>query len=103
MKSSSLLLILCLLVFNIANSQQISLHGKITNDFDVEGIHILNKTSKYNTVTNEFGEFAIRVQLLDTIVFSSVKYEIKELLITDKIYNEKSINIKLNELVNELD
>ena len=103
MKNSDLLLALCLLVFNIASSQQINLHVKITNDFDVEGIHILNKTSKYNTVTNEFGEFAIRVQLLDTIIFSSVKYEIKELIITDAIYNKKSINIKLNELVNKLD
>tara|TARA_B100000809_G_scaffold266907_1_gene332813 strand:+ start:2285 stop:3055 length:771 start_codon:yes stop_codon:yes gene_type:complete len=103
MKNSDLLLALCLLVFNIASSQQINLHVKITNDFDVEGIHILNKTSKYNTVTNEFGEFVIKVQLLDTIVFSSIKYEIKELIITDDIYNKKSINIKLNELVNELD
>ncbi|MBT3588587.1 MAG: hypothetical protein HN507_08055 [Flavobacteriaceae bacterium] len=98
-----LLYLLFLLVFNIASSQQINLHGKVINDFDIEGIHILNKTSKYNTVTNEFGEFAIRVQVLDTIMFSSVKYEIKELIITDGIYNKKSINIKLKELVNELD
>ena len=101
--SKQLLSLLFLLVFNIASSQQINLHGKVINDFDIEGIHILNKTSKYNTVTNEFGEFAIRVQVLDTIMFSSVKYEIKELIITDGIYNKKSINIKLKELVNELD
>jgi len=101
--NKQLLFFLFLLVFNIASSQQIDLEGKVTNDFDIEGIHILNKTSKYNTVTNEFGEFAIRVQLQDTIIFSSVKYEIKELIVTDAIYNKKSINIKLNELVNKLD
>ncbi len=101
--SKQLLFFLFLLVFNIASSQQIDLEGKVTNDFDIEGVHILNKTSKYNTVTNEFGAFTIRVQLLDTIIFSSVKYEIYELIVTDAIYNKKSINIKLNELVNELD
>ena len=101
--SKQLLSLLFLLVFNIASSQQINLHGKVINDFDVEGIHILNKTSRYNTVTNEFGEFVIRIQVLDTIIFSSVKYQIKELIITEDIYHKKIININLNELVNELD
>ena len=103
MKNGYLLLGLFLLVFNIASSQQIDLEGKITNAFDIEGIHILNKTSRYNTVTNEFGEFVIRIQVLDTIIFSSVKYQIKELIITEDIYHKKKININLNELVNELD
>ncbi|MBD44380.1 MAG: hypothetical protein CMC65_03970 [Flavobacteriaceae bacterium] len=90
-------------MFNIASSQQIDLEGKVTNAFDIEGIHILNKTSKYNTVTNEFGEFVIRIQVQDTIIFSSIKYQIKELIITEDIYYKKKININLNELVNELD
>ena len=103
MKNGYLLLGLFLLVFNIASSQQIDLEGKVTNAFDIEGIHILNKTSKYNTVTNEFGEFIIRIQVQDTIIFSSIKYQIKELIITEDIYHKKKININLNELVNELD
>lgn len=103
MKNGYLLMGLFLLVFNIASSQQIDLEGKVTNAFDIEGIHILNKTSKYNTVTNEFGEFVIRIQVLDTIIFSSIKYQIKELIITEDIYHKKKININLNELVNELD
>ncbi|MDG1329623.1 MAG: hypothetical protein P8P27_05225 [Flavobacteriaceae bacterium] len=103
MKNGYLLLGLFLLVFNIASSQQIDLEGKVTNAFDIEGIHILNKTSKYNTVTNEFGEFVIRIQVQDTIIFSSIKYQIKELIITEDIYYKKKININLNELVNELD
>jgi len=103
MKNGYLLLGLFLLVFNIASSQQIDLEGKVTNAFDIEGIHILNKTSKYNTVTNEFGVFVIRIQVQDTIIFSSIKYQIKELIITEDIYYKKKININLNELVNELD
>ena len=103
MKNGYLLLGLFLLVFNIASSQQIDLEGKVTNAFDIEGIHILNKTSKYNTVTNKFGEFVIRIQVQDTIIFSSIKYQIKELIITEDIYHKKKININLNELVNQLD
>ncbi len=103
MKSRYLLLVFFFYRINVASSQQIELQGKIINYFDIEGIHILNKTSKYNTVSNQKGEFILRVQLLDTIVISSIKYEIKELIITDDIYIQKSVDIQLKELVNELD
>lgn len=103
MKNNYLLLAVCLLVSMTARSQQIELQGKITNYFDVEGIHVLNKTSKYNTVTNKNGEFVIRVHLHDTLLFSSVKYEIQELIITDEIYLQKTMEVKLTEIINKLD
>ena len=103
MKNNYLLLAVFLLGNMIARSQQIDLQGKITNYFDVEGIHVLNKTSKYNTVTDENGEFVIRVRLNDTLLFSSVKYEIQEFQITDEIYLHQTMEVQLTEIINELD
>jgi hypothetical protein len=79
------------------------LNGTLTNEKDVEGIHILNLTSRYNTVTNENGNFSIRVSLLDTLVFSSVNYIPEKVIISEEIYEKSILTIVLKDLVNELD
>jgi len=85
----------------IAQSQV--LHGKVTNEKYVEGIHILNTTSRFNTVTNENGNFSIQVNRQDTLVFSSVTYVPEKLIISDEIYDRGVITISLSKLINELD
>ena len=79
------------------------LHGKITNEKDVEGIHILNTTSRFNTITNENGHFSIRVNREDTVVFSSVNYVPEKLIVSEEIYEKGVLTIKLSDLINELD
>jgi len=103
MKSNFSIIVFCLFAIHISSAQYINLSGKITNDFDVEGIHILNKTSKINTVTNANGEFRIAIQINDTLLFSSVKYWLKELVVTKEIYQQGTIEITLVEIINELD
>jgi len=103
MKNNFFILISCLLIISVATSQQVNIQGKITNNFDVEGIHILNQTSKYNTVTNQNGEFVIRIQINDTLLISSIKFEILQIVISEKNIKSKHLDIKLTELINELD
>lgn len=87
----------------IAGAQEQSLNGKITNVKDVEGIHILNQSSRFNTVTNSAGEFRIRARLLDTLLISSIAYVPEQIVITEEIYSMGFISITLKDLVNELD
>ncbi|MFC7357674.1 carboxypeptidase-like regulatory domain-containing protein [Jejudonia soesokkakensis] len=97
---------LFLLLFFLSLSvgaQHKQLEGKITNEFEVEGIHILNTTSRINTVTNTEGIFSIQVKLGDTLFVSSVKYIPQKVAITAEIYNSTSLEIQLEEIVNELD
>ncbi|MFK5982481.1 MAG: hypothetical protein QM499_06170 [Flavobacteriaceae bacterium] len=103
MKNNFSIIMFCLFAIHISTAQYINLRGKITNDFDVEGIHVLNKTSKINTVTNANGEFRIAIQINDTLLFSSVKYWLKELVVTKEIYQQGTIEITLVEIINELD
>ena len=86
-----------------ADAQEKSLNGKITNVKDVEGIHILNTSSRFNTVTNSQGEFRIRAKPLDTLLVSSIAYIPEQLAITQEIYSMGFISITLKDLVNELD
>lgn len=98
-------LLLCFSLFlgSILSAQQITLKGKILNKVDAENIHILNISSSYNTISNSKGEFLINVAMNDTLLFSSLQYELEERIITKKIYQEQNIEITLQEKVNQLD
>jgi len=96
------LLICCFGVLQLS-AQQKSLQGKITNEADIEGIHVLNLASRFNTITDENGHFSIHVKLRDTLLFSSIKYMPEKLVVTEAIFEKGIITVKLSELVNELD
>ena len=85
------------------NAQLQNLSGKISANSDVEGIHILNKSSVKYTVSRGDGTFDIAVKVNDTLVFSALKYQLKEVVITQKILRENFLKIHLTEKVNELD
>ncbi|MCF4102407.1 carboxypeptidase-like regulatory domain-containing protein [Gillisia sp. M10.2A] len=66
-------------------------------------IHIINKTQSKGTVNNELGEFTLLVQKGDTLLFSSVQYELLQVVITTKIMESKLLKVNLREIVNELE
>ncbi|MCH2489522.1 MAG: carboxypeptidase-like regulatory domain-containing protein [Flavobacteriales bacterium] len=101
--NSSYLCVLLLFFVALVNGQEKEIQGTITNESEVEGIHILNTTSRYNTVTNAYGNFSIEVNLNDTLLISSVKYMPEKVVITDSIYKNGILTIELRELINELD
>ncbi|NND63837.1 MAG: hypothetical protein HKN48_11675 [Flavobacteriaceae bacterium] len=83
--------------------QQKRLVGKIENIKDVEGIHILNTSSRFNSITNASGEFFITASPLDTLVFSSIAYIPEQVVVSKEIYDSGFLSVTLQELVNELD
>ncbi len=93
----------CLLFFSIICSAQVEeINGLVKANSDLEGIHIINKTSKFYTTTNKNGEFEIKVNLMDTLVFSSVQYKLVSILITQETLISKSLEVELVDHVNEL-
>jgi hypothetical protein len=96
--------VVTILMFSLQGFAQTQvLYGKVTNEKDVEGIHILNTTSRFNAITNENGNFLIRVKKEDTLVFSSVSYVPEKLIVSEEVYEKAVLTIRLSELVNELD
>lgn len=59
----------------------------------LKDVNILNKTSKIGTNSNAKGEFKIFCQLGDTLVFSSVQHQLKEIIINENSF--KSFNSKI--------
>ena len=97
------LLILFFLATLGVSGQTIELLGKVSSLSDVENIHVINSTAQAFTITDKNGEFKIPVRLHDTIVFSSIQYKLKEVIVTHRMLVNKAVLVKLDEQINELD
>jgi hypothetical protein len=92
-----------------ANSQVLrkNIKGKVFNDsISVENVHVINKNIKLGVATNKSGKFIIPVMLNDTLIFSSVQFRQKIVVVTkdDLKNNLQTIElfphtIKLDEVV----
>lgn len=74
-----------------------TLRGKVileTNDCD--GITIINKNSKFQTFTQNGGYFNLKVQINDTIIFSAIHIEAKNIIITELDLKKELLLINLN-------
>jgi hypothetical protein len=82
---------------------QTDIAGLVRANEDVDGIHVLNKTFLKFTITNTDGSFTIPARIGDTLTFSSLRYQIKEVLVTEQIISSKQVEVRLVEKINELD
>ncbi len=70
---------------------------------DVEAVTVLNRTTKRGTITDANGFFKITVKQNDTLVFSAVQFQRKEIVITQKILAGSVLKVVLNASLTELD
>ena len=77
--------------------------GKVIAQDNIEGIHVINKTSKRYATTNDKGAFIIQVKQQDTLVFSSIQYKLKAIYIDSAIIANSYIEVALEAYLNELD
>lgn len=85
------------------NAQRIDLRGQLVSTDEIEGIHILNKTALKYTISNEDGSFEIPAQVSDTLYISGLKYENKNVIVTNSMINLGRCTIQLIEKINQLD
>ena len=86
-----------------AQEKLISISGKIiSNNKVVSNINILNINTELGTVSNDIGEFELKVAVNDTVLFSSIQYQTLKILITKNIIKTKKLKVHLIPLVNIL-
>lgn len=98
--SFSILFLFCVVG---AYAQSVELNGKISAAVEVDAIHVINKTASRFTISNADGTFIIPAKLNDTILFSGISYQPKEIIISKFIMSSKQLPVYLEELVNVLD
>ncbi len=100
-------LVLTLLFLTTVRSQDDDrrlLRGQVLyRNIDVPNENVINTTSEHATITNDNGEFAIRVKLGDEIVFTAVNYQLEVLRITEEILKKNRLVVEVNEKVTQLD
>ena len=84
-------------------AQKVELSGQIISNGDLEGIHVINKTSYRYTTTDKSGVFTIEGKLSDSLYFSSIQTLPKTIVLSSKQINSKFITITLSESINALD
>ena len=97
------LILLGILSVCTLQAQNIELSGQIISNGELEGIHVINKTSYRYTTTNQNGRFSIEAKLSDSLYFSSIQYIPKIIVVSASQIKSKSITVTLSESINALD
>lgn len=80
------------------------LKGKIIADSSsVENIHVINLELNKGTTSNSKGEFQIYVRVKDSLLFSSIQYRNKTIVISEDILNMDFLEVVLVPEASELD
>lgn len=78
--------------------------GKVTSDFDdLEGIYVINKTADLSVTTLRGGYFAIDAKVKDTIIFSSMQFVAREVVLEQVDIESELFFVPLEKYTRELD
>lgn len=98
MKKLFPVLILLLSVQSVMAQERVLLGGVLRNFITGEPVvsaHVLNLTDSLATISSEAGTFKIPVHLGDSLVFSSIGYQTKALIIGEKELAADFVDVKL--------
>ncbi len=99
-----LFLVLSTLQLSSQNFSRVEVNGKIiVESNDIGGITVFNKSSNIGTITNENGEFVLKVALNDFIEVSALQYQNITFIVNEAILASKSMKLFLIEEINRLD
>lgn len=80
------------------------LKGKVVHDeLSVQGIHVINASRGSAEITDIKGNFEISVRIGETLVFSGVQFQTKELTIDASLFDAVEVLVYLDPFVNTLD
>lgn len=80
------------------------LRGKLLyRNSNVIAANVVNNTAQVNSITNGEGEFEIMAKAGDEIIFSSVQFKIKSIIVTEAIIKKNRLVVEVNERITFLD
>ncbi|WP_426431251.1 carboxypeptidase-like regulatory domain-containing protein [Winogradskyella sp. HB-48] len=100
------LIIICFFTISIYSQdvERISVNGRISvASEDKEGVTVYNSSSNKGTITDENGDFEIKVALNDILEFGALQFKDFKVTITEDIIKSKKLTVILVEEINKLD
>jgi len=97
------LLLLTLASVTLYAQERKPISGKVVSDFDdLEGIYVINKNADKSVLTSRGGYFNIPATVNDTLVFSSLQFEAKTVVVCEENTNADLLFVPLEVLHREL-
>ncbi|MCM4155882.1 hypothetical protein [Christiangramia antarctica] len=101
-------LILLIFISNAANylhaQEEIMLEGRIISDSLVpQSVNVVNLNIEKGSLSKEDGSFQIPVRVNDSILFSSLQFETRIIVISEEIFEKKNLVMRVYPKMNELD
>ncbi|MBE7640449.1 hypothetical protein GUB10_08900 [Salegentibacter sp. BLCTC] len=90
-------------IFTVNAQETTLVTGKIKADSIEAPIHIINVTLEKGTLSDKSGNFTIEAKEKDLLLFSSVQFQQKEVVITSQILNQKTLKVELLPALTELE
>lgn len=98
------LLLSFFLSYTLFGQEMRTLRGEVLNDsIEKASLTVVNISLRKGSITNEAGIFEIPVRVSDTINISAVQYESRQFVVTQKMYDRRTMSLYLVPKVNELD
>ncbi|HEU4789163.1 MAG TPA: hypothetical protein VFS71_05720 [Flavobacterium sp.] len=100
-----LLLVLSLFAYQFAFSQtEKLLKGVVSSDnFLLQNVDVINKTSQKSTKTNDKGEFVVTVKANDSLLFYAKNYYLKRLKVSKEEIGQNNLQVVMIKKPEELD
>ena len=103
MKNTVFLYLSLLITVLVFGQQRKPIKGRLLyKNTSVVAANVINNTDQSTTITDENGEFEIYVAQGDEVIFSSVQYKIRSVIISDEILAKNRLVVSVNENINEL-
>ena len=78
-------------------------NGKVvSNASDLEGIHVINAQTEETVTTNAFGSFSISAKADDILVFSSISFKEKRVLLKQEDFSNLNFAVNLTMIMYQL-
>ncbi|MBZ9630713.1 carboxypeptidase-like regulatory domain-containing protein [Salegentibacter sp. LM13S] len=101
---SSFLLVFVLIAVSAFSQEKTILSGQIITEEPLNSpVHIINVTRQIGGVRELSGRFSVEVNIGDSLVFSSVQYRKKTIVVSREKLQQNNFTIKLEEDLTELD
>lgn len=99
----SVLFFLFLAQFSFSQTDRKPLEGQVRNDLvPVENVVVFNANSNTGVVVNQYGSFVIPAKINDTLVFSSLAFKSKKIILTEEEFIVPRLIVQLDIFTNEL-
>ncbi|TDW46457.1 carboxypeptidase-like protein [Flavobacterium sp. 270] len=80
------------------------INGRVTSSgSDFEGIYVINAQTETMVTTDTSGAFSIMAKPDDTLVFSSISFKEKRVLLTAENFSDLNFTVKLNMVMHQLE